>query len=164
MKKSEREESFESPISFHPSSNGEFEPLPVTERNRFAAGLFGRLVADKAKRMGMTRREFAESASGMVAALVVMNQTAACGGSGGATSGTPDGGGGFSRDAGFDVPTDVSAADAAGAAADAQYDVTEDTIEDAGQADQVVSGPEFIFDVQTHNRVPAPPGMPAPAT
>lgn len=157
MKKSEREESFEFPISFHPSSNGEFEPPPVTERNRFAAALYGRLVADKATRMGMTRREFAESASGMVAALMVMNQTAACGGSGGASPGNAEGGGGFSRDAGFDVPTDVSAAEAAGAAADARYDVTEDTIEDGGQADQVVSGPEFIFDVQTHNRVPAPP-------
>jgi uncharacterized protein len=181
MKKSAPEDDRpESPISFHPSSNGEFEPRPVTDRDRRAAAMYRSLVEQKARRMGLTRREFAESASGMVAALFVLNQVYGCsssgktgaggsggsgtgsGGSGGGGSGTgggngSGGAGGFSRDAGFDVPGDVSASDAADAAADARYDVTEDAIEDAAQSDAAVSGQEFIFDVQTHNRVPAPP-------
>lgn len=161
MKKSDRDESPEFPISFHPSSNGEFEPRPVTDRDRQAAAMYRQMVEDKSKRLGMTRREFAESTSGMVAALFVLNQVYGCSPSSKGRS--PDGGGGgapdggFSADAGYDVPRDVSAADANQAAADARYDVTNETIEDAAQADQAVSGEEFIFDVQTHNRVPAPP-------
>lgn len=173
MRKSNRDEPVEFPISFHPSSNGEFEPRPVTDRDRMAAALYRRIVEVKSRRLGMTRRQFTESASGMVAALFVMNQAYGCSRGGGVAAGDagPDGtpgggsggsggggaGGGFSRDAGFDVPDDVSAGDAADAAADARYDVTDDTIDDAAQADQAVAGQEFIFDVQTHNRVPAPP-------
>src|SRR5688572_29279385 len=119
MKKSDLETRPESPISFHPSSNGEFEPRPVTDQDRRASAMYQELVARKAGRLGMTRREFAESTSGMVAALFVINQVYGCsssgmagrdggGGSGGGGSG---GGGGFSRDAGFDVPDDVSASD-----------------------------------------------------
>ena len=36
MKKSDLETRPESPISFHPSSNGEFEPRPVTDQDRRA--------------------------------------------------------------------------------------------------------------------------------
>lgn len=191
MKKSDLETPPESPISFHPSSNGEFEPRPVTDQDRRAAAMYQDLVEQKSRRLGMTRREFTESASGMVAALFVINQVYGCstsgaggdasgvggsggGGPGGAGSGgggpagagaggggaggsEAGGEGGFSRDAGFDVPNDVSASDVAGGAQDARYDVTQDTIDDAARADQVVAGQEFIFDVQTHNRVPAPP-------
>lgn len=180
MKKSVPEQPPRSPISFHPSSNGEFEPRPVTDQDRRAAALYREIVDSKSRRMGITRREFTESASGMVAALFVMNQVYGCSssnttgrgtggtpgssgtggspgaGSGGAT-GSPGGTGGFSRDAGFDVPADVSPQDAADAARDARYDVDEASIEDASRADAIVSGEEFIFDVQTHNRVPAPP-------
>jgi len=94
-----------------------------------------------------------------VAALFVMNQVYGCSKTPatGAGDGGTGGAGGFSRDAGFDVPADVSAADAADAAGDARYDAPADAVEDAAQADQVVAGQEFIFDVQTHNRVPAPP-------
>src|SRR5262245_1289787 len=141
MKKSEPEEQPQSPISFHPSSNGEFEPRPVTDRDRRAAAMYRDLVERKSRRLGMTRREFTESASGMVAALFVMNQVYGCGGSsatGGGTGGATGGGsggasgggtGGFTRDAGYDVAEDVSAEDAAAGAADARYDVTEDAIE-----------------------------------
>jgi uncharacterized protein len=166
MKKSETEDVPRPPISFHPSSNGEFEPRPVTDRDRRAAAMYRDLVEQKSRRLGMTRREFTESASGMVAALFVLNEIYGCGNSGvaggdggggvGGSSGT-SGAGGFSRDAGFDVAQDVSATDAAGAAADARYDVGQDSIEDAARADQAVAGQEFIFDVQTHIRVPAPP-------
>jgi predicted TIM-barrel fold metal-dependent hydrolase len=155
VKKSEPDDLVEFPVSFHPSSNGEFEPRLPTERDRRAAARYRELVETRARRLGMTRRAFVESASGMVAALFVLNEFYGCGSSGGERG--AGGAGGFSRDAGFDVPDDVSAADAAEAAADARYDVTEDAIEDVAQADQRVAGQEFIFDVQTHNRVPAPP-------
>jgi predicted TIM-barrel fold metal-dependent hydrolase len=130
-------------------SNGEFEPPPATERDLRAEALYWRLVDEKARRTGMTRRQFAESSLGMVTALVVLNDVYGCGDS-------PTGEG-FSRDAGFDVERDVSAADAAYADAQARYDVSPEATEDAAQADASVSGDEFIFDVQTHNRVPAPP-------
>jgi predicted TIM-barrel fold metal-dependent hydrolase len=152
MKKSDAEMAPASPVSFHPSSNGEFEPRAVTDRDRRAAALYRRLVEEKSGRLGMTRRQFTESASGMVAALFVINQAYGCEQS----TSSPDGPG-FTRDAGFDVPDDVGARDAADAAADARYDVTEDSIDDAEQADAAVAGAEFIFDVQTHNRVPTPP-------
>src|SRR5262245_53572086 len=107
MKKSDprdpSDEQPESPISFHPSSNGEFEPRPVTERDRRAAALYRDIVAEKSRRLGMSRREFTESASGMVAALFVLNEIYGCSADpkSGAESG--DSGRGFSRDAGFDV-------------------------------------------------------------
>lgn len=154
----------ESPVSFHPSSNGEFEPRRVTERDRRAAALYRRIAEDKSRRLGMTRREFSESASGMVAALCVLNQVYGCSSeprldAGGGASGTARSGGsdGFSRDAGFDVPHNVSAKDAAQANADAGYDARTQDIEDAARAEQMMSGQEFIFDVQTHTTVPAPP-------
>jgi hypothetical protein len=78
MKKSDRRDPADerpaSPISFHPSSNGEFEPRPVTQRDRRAAAMYREIVEQKARRLGMSRREFTESASGMVAALFVLNQ------------------------------------------------------------------------------------------
>jgi len=159
MKKSDLETRPESPLSFHPSSNGEFEPRPVTDEDRRASAMYQVLVDGKARRLGMTRREFVDSTSGMVAALFVVNQVYGC-----SSSGVAGGDGGFSRDAGFDVPTDVSASDVVGGAADARYDVNDDAIDDAARADQVVAGQEFIFDVQTHNRVPAPPWNAATCT
>lgn len=168
-----------SPISFHPSSNGEFEPRPIIERDRRAAALYREIVEQKSRRLGLSRREFTESASGMVAALFVMNQVYGCrssntgegpGGAGSGASGSNSAGaaagsggssagasGGFSRDAGFDVPHDVNAKDAAAANADAGYDASAEAMEDAALADPVMSGQEFIFDVQTHTTVPAPP-------
>jgi uncharacterized protein len=108
----------------------------------------------------LTRRQFVESASGTAAALYVMNQAYGC-------SRTPSGGG-FTKDAGYDVPADVSAEDAANAAADARYDVNAEAVENQDAARDAVGGDEFIFDVQTHNETPAPPwnanicpGMPA---
>lgn len=156
MKKSEPRDPADelppSPISFHPSSNGEFEPRAVTDQDRRAAALYRSIVDDKARHLGMTRREFTESAPGMVAALFVLNQVYGC-----SSEAKPRPGGGFSRDAGFDVPHDVSAKDAAQANAEAGYDASAEVMDDAARAAAAVSGQEFIFDVQTHTTVPAPP-------
>jgi uncharacterized protein len=169
MKKSEPESVPELPFSFHPCSNGEYEPPPVTARDIQAEEMYRRLVDEKSRRLGMTRRAFTESASGMAAALFVMNQVYGCSskgagsaggggsGGGGVGGGGVGGGGGFTRDAGFDVAADVSAADAAQADADARYDVGADQTENQDAARDAVAGEEFIFDVQTHNRVPRPP-------
>lgn len=148
-KKSERDVPVELPVTFRPSSNGEFEPPPPGERDRQAEEALRRLVDEKARRTGVTRRQFVESASGAAAALYVMNQAYGC-------SRTP-GADGFTRDAGFDVPADVSANDAAQAASDARYDIAADALENEDAARDAVSGDEFIFDVQTHNEIPAPP-------
>jgi uncharacterized protein len=151
VKKSDPDRDPEAPISFLPVSNGEFEPPPATERDRRAEALYWRLVDAKSRRLAMTRRQFAEGAVGMVTALLVMNEMYGCSESPG------DGSGGFTRDAGFDVEKDVSAADAAYADSRAGYDVDPEATEDDARADSTVSGDEFIFDVQVHNTVPAPP-------
>jgi predicted TIM-barrel fold metal-dependent hydrolase len=157
MKKSDpvdpAEELPQSPISFHPSSNGEFEPRPVTDRDRRAAAIYRGIVEEKARRLGMSRRDFTESAAGMVAALFVLNKVYGC------SSNPKDSsrGGGFSRDAGFDVDQDVGPEDAARANADARYDASEEAIEDAARGDGAVAAEDFIFDVQTHTSVPSPP-------
>lgn len=73
----------ESPIEFHPRSNGEFIPWDPTPREVAADRLFHRLAAEKARHTGMTRRKFIESSCGMATALLVLNQTMGCGGEGG---------------------------------------------------------------------------------
>lgn len=72
-----------SPLPFHPPSNGEFCPRPPTARAELAERLWRRVVEEKHRRLGMTRREFAESSCGMASALWALNQ-AACGSEGGA--------------------------------------------------------------------------------
>jgi hypothetical protein len=160
-RKSEREEAPTSPIAFQPGCNGEFPPGPRTAGDDRAEALFARMVSDGAHRLGMSRRDFAGSASGMVAAMLVMNEVYGCSRSGGG-QGTPGDGGGFSRADGHDVPGDVSAADAARAAGDAGLAVDGQAVLDQAQAADA-TGPlagEIIFDVQTHNRVAKPPWLP----
>jgi hypothetical protein len=69
VKKSDPDRDPEAPISFLPVSNGEFEPPPATERDRRALALYWRLADEKSRRLAMTRRQFAESAVGMVTFL-----------------------------------------------------------------------------------------------
>jgi uncharacterized protein len=159
-RKSDADKPLELPVSFRRGSNGEFEPPPVRERDLQAEEALKLLVDEKARRLGMNRRQFIESACGTAAGFYIINQAYGC-------SGTSSGGG-FSRDAGYDVPADVSPQDAARADADAGYDVTPDMLEDQDAASDALGGDEFIFDVQTHNEMPAPPwnanlcpGMPA---
>src|SRR5688572_12512908 len=73
----------ESPIPFTHGSNGEFVPGGPTERGRRSEELFRRLVDERSRRLGISRREFVESAAGAATALWVINQAAGCGGSSG---------------------------------------------------------------------------------
>lgn len=77
-RKSQGEAAPQSPITFRPCSNGEFSPIPETARDRRAASEFGRLVEDKHRRLGLSRREFAESACGLAAALLTINAVYGC--------------------------------------------------------------------------------------
>lgn len=109
-----------SPFPFCPPSNGEFCPSPPTPQALRAEALWRRTVEEKHRRLGMTRRQFAESACGMASALWALNQVAC----------SSDG-----NDA-------------------ATYQIDDDMLEDPERARTVLSGSEFIFDVQTHSSDP----------
>ncbi len=123
----------QSPITFRPCSNGEFVPFARTEQDQRAEALFARLTDEKSRRLGVSRREFAQSACGSAAALLVFNQVYGCGTS---SNGQRD----PNKDAGYDVAPDM--------------------LEDAQQATDALSGNEFIFDVQVHAAAPKPPWTP----
>ena len=159
-RKSDGERPIVPPIDFHPPSNGEFCPTPPTERSRRMHELYNRIVEEKHRRLGMTRRQFAESACGMAAALYVVNvcgsseetgqNRAGPGGSGGS------GGSGGTAGRGGSAGSGGAVRDASPEASDsASYDVTPDMLEDVDAARDRLSGNEFIFDVQTHVFDPA---------
>jgi len=77
-RKSETDPELRSPIPFDPPSNGEFCPRPPSARALLAERLWHRIVEDKHRRLGLTRRQFVESACGVASALWAINQ-AACG-------------------------------------------------------------------------------------
>jgi predicted TIM-barrel fold metal-dependent hydrolase len=167
MKKSLPEPELSPPFNLGPISNGEFPPEPWTRRHTMAEELYKNIVEEKSRRLGMTRRKFIDSSCGMLAAAWVINQVSGCGGGSGGrgpggsagTGGSGGGGagGGFTRDGGYGVPGDVSAEDAAMANQEAGYNAPKDALEDQARADALLTGDEFIFDVQVHNEMPAPP-------
>lgn len=77
-RKSASEPEVVSPFPFHAQSNGEFCPMPPTPQALLAESLWRRTVEEKHRRVGMNRRQFAESACGMASALWAINQVA-CG-------------------------------------------------------------------------------------
>lgn len=78
QRKSIPEPELRSPIPFAPPSNGEFCPRPPSVRAQRAEALWRRLVEDKHRRLGLSRRQFVESACGVATALWAINQ-AGCG-------------------------------------------------------------------------------------
>jgi hypothetical protein len=72
MRKSDRDIEPGSPIVFVPCSNGERLPPMPTARDQHAERLYQRLAEEKAKRLGMSRRQFAASACGAATALLVI--------------------------------------------------------------------------------------------
>jgi uncharacterized protein len=149
MKKSAPEPEPRSPIHLGPMSNGEVPPEPRTREHDLAEQMYRQVVDEKSRRLGITRRKFVESASGMLAAFWVVDQVAGCNGGGGmgnvAGAGGAGGGGAGGGAGGANPNTDGG------------YVVPRDALEDGAQADAILAGDEFIFDVQTHNQVPAPP-------
>ncbi len=132
-RKSDPDADIVSAIPFHPCSNGEYMPVPPDERALRMEAHWRQIVEEKHRRAGMSRRQFAESACGVAAALFVINQ-AAC----------ADGGGAGPADGGVE-PADTGAGDSG------FYDVSPDMMEDPECAATLVYDPDaFVFDVQTH--------------
>jgi predicted TIM-barrel fold metal-dependent hydrolase len=147
------------PLDFDPPSNGEFVPLPPTEVGRRRRELWRSIVERNHRRLGLTRRAFAESACGLAAWLYVINQTACDGGKGSAATGG-SGGGGAGGTGGASSPD--AGADAALAGDASGYDVQPSMMQDLAQAREALSGNEFVFDVQTHVVAPEAPWTGAP--
>lgn len=78
IKKSASEAPLRSPIAFRPCSNGEFCPRDETAQDRRAAAIFRAIVEQQHRRAGLSRRQFAESACGLAAALLALNQATGC--------------------------------------------------------------------------------------
>jgi hypothetical protein len=127
VKKTSPECPIESPVPFRTGSNGEFEPSALSKSDLVAEETFARLSAEKAKRLGVSRRDFVSSTMGTATALWVINQVYGC------SSGRSSGAGG---DAGFNIDAGM--------------------LEDAGACGPL-GGDEFIFDVQTHHVNPSGP-------
>ena len=88
LKRSAPELPYDSPIYLGSWSNGEFfHPQTAHERKLHAEIL--RRGDDKARKLGMDRREFMASAMGYVTALTVIQQGCSSGDSGGSKSGAP---------------------------------------------------------------------------
>ena len=128
------------PIEFYPGSNGEVAPLPATPGQRAAYGEWRQIVEDKHKRLGLTRRQFAESACGMTAALAVLGEIG-CATNGAASGNGAGGGAGSSLDAGI---AGTSGGGNGGGAMDANR------TEDMAAAREILNVSEFVVDVQTH--------------
>src|SRR5262245_36509368 len=133
------------PLDFDPPSNGEFVPLPPTEAGRRRWELWRDIVERQHRRLGLTRRAFAESACGLAAWLFAIQQVACDSGKGGGNS------------QGIDAAADASLpGDASG------YDVKPSMMQDLAQAREALSGDEFVFDVQTHVVQPEAPWVGPP--
>src|SRR5262245_44726611 len=63
-----------SPVPTQIVSNGEYNPLPQTEKQRQVEGLIKEYADKYGKHQGLDRRAFLRSASGMAAAFLAMNQ------------------------------------------------------------------------------------------
>jgi predicted TIM-barrel fold metal-dependent hydrolase len=68
------EKVFESPIPTQIVSNGEYNPLPQTEKQRQVEGLIKEYGDKYGKYHGLDRRSFLKTASGMAAAFLAMNK------------------------------------------------------------------------------------------
>ena len=64
----------ESPVPTRVVSNGEFNPLPQTDKQKRVEARITALSDVYSKKMGMDRREFLKTASGMAAAFLAMNE------------------------------------------------------------------------------------------
>lgn len=162
MKKSDSESPILPPLDFDPPSNGEFVPAPPTPLASQRYEMWKGIVERNHRRLGITRRQFAESACGTAAWLYTMGQIVACsdgknamtgaggsagnspgtGGRAGGTGGNQGGGTGGNQGSGTGGQTRPQ--DASG------YDVPREATEDMGMAGEILAHDPFVFDVQTH--------------
>ena len=65
---------FPSPVPTQVVSNGEYNPLPQTENQKRVEARIVELADGYGRKLGMSRRKFLQSASGMAAAFLAMNE------------------------------------------------------------------------------------------
>ena len=68
------EAAFRSPIPTQMVSNGEYNPLPQTPKQKQVEFLIKEMADKEAKRHNMSRRQFLATSAGMATALFAMNQ------------------------------------------------------------------------------------------
>ncbi|WP_286694331.1 MULTISPECIES: amidohydrolase family protein [Spongiibacter] len=61
------------PIPTRSISNGEYDPMPRTNAQRQVEGLIHKMADEQGKKMGLSRRDFLRSSSGMAASFLAMN-------------------------------------------------------------------------------------------
>ena len=64
---------FRSPVPTQMISNGEFNPLPQTQQQRQVEARIKELADTTATKLGLSRRGFLRTGSGMAAAFLAMN-------------------------------------------------------------------------------------------
>jgi len=111
MKKSAPDDELRLPIKLDATSNGEYWPRPLDRALRQVRESALSSAIENARRLGIGRRTFLESACGSATVLLALNQLSCGGGS---------------------------------------YQVPKAAALDAGAAESVLGGKEFIFDVQNH--------------
>jgi uncharacterized protein len=67
-------EPFRSPVPTRMISNGEYMPVPQTDKQKRVEARIKELVDEASKKLGVSRRQFLSSSGGMAAALVAMNE------------------------------------------------------------------------------------------
>jgi uncharacterized protein len=67
-------EPFRSPVPTRMISNGEYMPVPQTDKQKRVEARIKELVDEASKKLGVSRRQFLTSSGGMAAALVAMNE------------------------------------------------------------------------------------------
>lgn len=68
------ENAFHSPVPTTMISNGEFNPLPQSEKQKKVEARLKELADHHGARQGMNRRDFLRTSSGMAAAFLAMNE------------------------------------------------------------------------------------------
>ena len=68
------------PIKIDSTSNGEFAPVPLSQRNILGNRLAHQVATENAKRLGLNRREFLVSACGAASTLLAFNDANAMSG------------------------------------------------------------------------------------
>lgn len=120
-KKTDPEVPYETPIPLGDKSNGEFF-LEQTPREKKLRKLILDTCDEKARKLGMDRRDFIASTMGMATTLSLINVAAGC------------------SDSGSDPK-----------ATDGGFIIGKDATMDPGAADAALGGKEFILDMQTHH-------------
>ena len=78
IKKSQTPPPLRVPIPFTHGCNGEYVPPAPSQLDKWATKYYWRLAGERARKLGLTRRQFIARASGSALALWVMNMTYGC--------------------------------------------------------------------------------------